>query len=142
MGQWLGQQRNQQLNGRSLLNFAVHRVLVAMGAKFLEFQARSGVAAVLLGGVARHARGTLIGVGAALGAFECDDKTNVFTFSHGEKLLGFDRCKGFAIGQSCAATTVSGWAGSDRRSSRTVVLTRVTGLGSFAALYLRIKRSV
>lgn len=73
--------------GEKLLNFAVHRVLVAVGAELFQFQARGGVAAVLLGGVARHAGRALVGVGAALGALQGDHEPYVFTFSHGGKLL-------------------------------------------------------
>ncbi len=70
-----------------LLDFAVNRVLVAVGAKLFQFEARSGVAAVLLGGVARHAGRTLVSVGTALGALQGDYEPYVFTFSHGGTLL-------------------------------------------------------
>jgi hypothetical protein len=68
-----------------LLNFFVHRMLIAVRAKFLQFQPRRCVAAVFLGGVARNARRTLVRIGAALGAFQRNNQSNVLTLSHNPK---------------------------------------------------------
>lgn len=53
-------------------------VLVAVGAKFLQLHATRRIATVLLGGVARNPIGALVGISAALGAFECDYETDAF----------------------------------------------------------------
>ena len=65
------------LNGQ-LLNFFVDGVLIAVRAKLLKLHAAGRVATVLLGGVARDPIGTLVGVSAALGAFECNYETDAF----------------------------------------------------------------
>jgi hypothetical protein len=53
-----------------------------MGAELFQFNAARGVAAILLGCVARHTGRSLIGIGATLGAFEGDYESNVFTLGH------------------------------------------------------------
>ena len=56
------------MNG--LLDFFVHGVLVAVGAKLLEFDAAGSVATVFLSGVSRHAIRPLVVIGAALRALK------------------------------------------------------------------------
>jgi hypothetical protein len=69
--------------GRSL-DFLVHGGAVAVGAEFLQFQPFAGVAAVLLGGVTRHTRRPLGGVGPAFGALESDHDPDALVFCHGK----------------------------------------------------------
>jgi len=54
------------------------RVLIAVRTKLLQLKATSRIATVLLGGVARNPIGTLVGVTAALGTFECNYETDAF----------------------------------------------------------------
>ncbi len=67
----------------ALLGFFVIGVAVAVGAELFQLHATGGVAAVLLGGVAGHAGGTLVDISPTLGAFQGNYNANVFTLSHG-----------------------------------------------------------
>ena len=64
------------------LDLFVDRRLVAVLAELLEFNPFSGVAAVLLAGVTRHARGPLGGVGPAFRALESDHDPDALVLSH------------------------------------------------------------
>ncbi len=64
------------------LDLFVDRRLVAVRAELLEFNPFSGVAAVLLAGVTRHARGPLGGVGPAFRALESDHDPDALVLSH------------------------------------------------------------
>lgn len=64
----------------NLLRLFVNRMLIAMGAELLQLHAPSGIAAILLGGVARNPSRSLVGVRATLGTLQRDH--NADTFSH------------------------------------------------------------
>jgi hypothetical protein len=57
-------------------------VSVAMSTEFLQLHSTSGIATVFHGGITRYPRGTLIGVSATLGTFQCDNDTNAFLACH------------------------------------------------------------
>jgi len=53
-----------------LLNFFMHRVLVAVGAKLFQLDAARGVTTILLSRIPRNPIRPLVGVGATLGALK------------------------------------------------------------------------
>jgi len=53
-----------------LLNFFMHRVLIAVRAKLLQLDAAGGIPTIFLSGVPRHPIRSLIGIGATLGALK------------------------------------------------------------------------
>jgi len=65
------------------LDLLVVRALVAVRAELLQFEPFGGVAAVLLGGVTRHTRRPLGGVGPAFGALKSDHEPDALVFCHG-----------------------------------------------------------
>ncbi len=66
----------------TLFGFLVDRVLVAMGAEFLQLHAPRGIPTVFHGGVPGHPCGPLVGVGATLGAFQRNDDSDALPFGH------------------------------------------------------------
>ena len=62
------------------------RVGVAVGAIFFQLHAARGVTTVFLGGIARNAVRSLVGIGTALGAFE-SDRNAYALLSHGSRFL-------------------------------------------------------
>ena len=55
---------------------------VAVSAEFLDLQPFGCIASVLLGGVSRHSRRTLGGIGPAFSALESDHYPDALVFSH------------------------------------------------------------
>ena len=55
-----------------LLNFFVHGVLVAVGAELFQLNAAGSVTTIFLSGIPRNSVGPLVGIGATLGALQCD----------------------------------------------------------------------
>ena len=76
--------RGLGLGPRGSLDLLMNSGAVAMGAELLQFQPFGGVAAILLGGVTRHTRRTLGGVGPALGALKSDNEPDALVFGHGK----------------------------------------------------------
>mgnify|MGYP000388371632 FL=1 len=74
--------QNAEITPPRSLDLFVDRRLVAVRAALLEFNPFSGVAAVLLAGVTRHARGPLGGVGPAFRALESDHDPDALVLSH------------------------------------------------------------
>ena len=74
--------QNAEITPPRSLDLFVDRRLVAVRAELLEFNPFSGVAAVLLAGVTRHARGPLGGVGPAFRALESDHDPDALVLSH------------------------------------------------------------
>ena len=56
--------------------------LVAVRTELLDLQPFGGVPAILLGRVARHAGGTLGGIGPAFGALESDHDPDALVLGH------------------------------------------------------------
>jgi len=74
--------QNAEITPPRSLDLFVDRRLVAMRAELFEFNPFSGVAAVLLAGVTRHARGPLGGVGPAFRALKSDHDPDALVLSH------------------------------------------------------------
>jgi hypothetical protein len=68
------------------LDLLMHRGGVAVAAELFQFEPFGGVAAVFLGGVTRHARGPLGGVGPAFRALKSDHDPDALVFGHGRTL--------------------------------------------------------
>jgi len=62
-----------------LLNFFMHRVLVAVGAKLFQLDAAGSITTIFLSGIPRNPVRPLIGVGATLGALKGNYQTNAFS---------------------------------------------------------------
>ena len=74
--------QNTEITPPRSLDLFVDRRLVAMRAELFEFNPFSGVAAVLLAGVTRHARRPLRGVGPAFRALKSDHDPDALVLSH------------------------------------------------------------
>lgn len=68
--------------GRTLLDFFVNGVGVAVGTKLLDFKSPGGVTTVLASGVAGNAVGSLVGISATFCAFHGDGNAYAFLTCH------------------------------------------------------------